>query len=65
MTLITLDNGTRVRMVGRYDCCAYSDVNAYLLHPELVDRGIIGVGTTDGYTRWHIYADYGDFRADG
>jgi hypothetical protein len=26
----------------------------------LVDHIILGVGTTDGYTTWHVYADAGD-----
>jgi hypothetical protein len=30
------------------------------LHPERVDHIITGVGTTGGYTTWHIYADMGD-----
>ena len=59
-TIITLDNGTRVKMVGVSDCCAYSEVNAFLLHPESVDHAIMGVGTTGSYTKWHIFADYGD-----
>ena len=25
-----------------------------------MDHVILGVGTTDGYTTWHIYADFGD-----
>lgn len=60
MTVLTLDDGTRVKMRGRSDCCAHADVEAFLLHPEMVDHVITGVGTTDGYTTWHIFADYGD-----
>lgn len=59
-TVITLDNGQRVRLVGTGDCCAYTEVEEFLLHPELVDHMILGVGTTEGYTKWHIYADLGD-----
>lgn len=59
-TVITLDNGQRVRMVGDSDCCAYTELEAFLLHPERVDHMITGVGTTDGYTTWHVYADFGD-----
>lgn len=59
-TIITLDDGRRVRMVGGSDCCAFTEVEAFLLHPELVDHMIVGVGTTDSYTTWHIYADLGD-----
>jgi hypothetical protein len=58
--VLTLDDGREVRMVDTYDCCASTELEAFLLHPELVDHVIIGVGTTDGYTRWHIYADMGD-----
>lgn len=57
---ITLDNGMQVDLVNTDDCCAYTELNAFLLHPEQVDHIITGVGTTDGYTTWHIYADMGD-----
>lgn len=58
--VITLDSGKRVKLVGGDDCCAYTELEGFLLHPERVDHMITGVGTTDGYTRWHIYADMGD-----
>lgn len=58
--IITLDNGTNVKLVEGGDCCAYTEVRGFLLHPELVDHIITGVGTTDGYSRWHIFADMGD-----
>lgn len=58
--VITLDNGQQVEMVGQSDCCAYTELSEFLLHPELVDHVITGVGTTDGYTKWHIFADAGD-----
>lgn len=58
--VITLDNGKRVVMVEIDDCCAYTEVETFLLNPDLIDHVIIGVGTTDGYTTWHIYADLGD-----
>jgi hypothetical protein len=57
---ITLDNGKRVDLADTDDCCAHTDLAAFLLHPERVDHIITGVGTTDGYTTWHIYADMGD-----
>lgn len=59
LTLI-LDNGKRVRLVGGDDCCAYTEVQDFLLNPNMVDHAITGVGTTDGYTSWHIFADKGD-----
>lgn len=57
---LTLDNGKRVTLADTGDCCAYTELEAFLLHPERVDHIITGVGTTDGYTTWHIYADAGD-----
>lgn len=57
---ITLDDGTRVEVANSDDCCAFTDLQAFLLHPERIDHVITGVGTTDGYTTWHIYADMGD-----
>ena len=59
-TVITLDNGKKVRLVGGSDCCAFTEVEAFLLHPEMVDHMVLGVGTTGEYTTWHIYADLGD-----
>lgn len=60
VTVITLDNGKEVELAGTGDCCAYTEVESFLLHPEMVDHIITGVGTTDGYQTWHIYADMGD-----
>ena len=58
--VITLDNGKRVQLADTDDCCAYTELDTFLLHPERVDHIITGIGTTDGYTTWHIYADMGD-----
>ena len=58
--IITLDDGTQVRLKDTNDCCAFTELESFLLHPDKVDHVIMGVGTTDGYTRWHIYADMGD-----
>lgn len=58
--VITLDDGTAVCLADTSDCCAYTELNAFLLHPDKVDHVIMGVGTTDNYTTWHIYADWGD-----
>jgi hypothetical protein len=59
-TRITLSNKRSVYLVDTDDCCAFTQLEKFLLHPELVDHVIVGVGTTDGYTTWHIYADAGD-----
>ncbi len=58
--VLTLDDGTRVALADTDDCCAYTELEQFLLHPEHVDHMITGVGTTEGYTRWHIFADMGD-----
>lgn len=58
--VITLDNGTQVALANTDDCCAYTELESFLLHPELVDHIITGVGTTEGFEKWHIYADMGD-----
>lgn len=57
---ISLDNGTRVHLADTDDCCAYTDLESFLLHADKIEHVITGVGTTDGYTTWHIYADLGD-----
>jgi hypothetical protein len=59
-TVITLDDGRRVQLANTSDCCAYTELKSFLLHADRIDHLITGVGTTDGYTTWHIYADMGD-----
>ena len=61
--VITLDNGTRVRVVNSDDCCAFTELRSFWLHPEHVNHVILGVGTTGEYATWHIYADLGDILA--
>ncbi len=58
--VLTLDDGTRAALREESDCCAYTNVESFLLDPSAVDHIITGVGTTDGFTKWHIYADLGD-----
>jgi hypothetical protein len=58
--VLTLDDGHRVILADTYDCCAFTTMENFLLNPAAVDHVILGVGTTDGYTTWHIYADFGD-----
>ena len=59
-TAITLDNGKRVFLVDSDDCCAFTQLDDFLLHADKIDHIITGVGTTNGYEKWHIYADMGD-----
>lgn len=58
--VLTLDNGRRVGLIDTSDCCAYTALESFLLNPQSVDHMILGVGSTGGYTTWHIYADFGD-----
>ena len=58
--VLTLDDGRRVALVDTNDCCAYTDLEEFFLDPAAVDHVITGVATTDGYTKWHIFADFGD-----
>ncbi|MEV6684434.1 hypothetical protein AB0N28_03665 [Streptomyces sp. NPDC051130] len=58
--VITLDNGKRVELLNSSDCCAYTELNHFLTYPDRIDHVITGVGTSDGYTTWHIFADMGD-----
>ena len=57
---LTLDNGKRVILRDTDDCCAYTALEKFMLDPSSVDHIILGVGTTDSYQKWHIYADFGD-----
>lgn len=57
---ITLDDGKVVEMRGTADCCAYTELESFLLHADRIDHIITGVGTTEGYTVWHVFADFGD-----
>jgi hypothetical protein len=57
---LTLDNGKEVFLEGTSDCCAYTSLETFIFNVEKIDHVITGVGTTDGYSTWHIYADMGD-----
>ena len=58
--VLTLDDGTRVVVADTSNCCAYTALEEFFLDPASVNHAILGVGTTEGYTTWHIYADFGD-----
>lgn len=57
---ITLDTGVSVYLAGGSDCCAYTELEAFLLHANKIDHIITGVRTEGGYTKWSIFADAGD-----
>ena len=58
--VITLDDGTCVTLRNDGDCCAFTDLESFFLNVERIRHVITGVGTTEGYTKWHIYAEMGD-----
>lgn len=58
--VITLDNGKEVVIRDSSSCCAYTELDNFLLNVENIDHVITGVGTTDGFSTWHIFADLGD-----
>lgn len=58
--IIELDDGTKVILEDSSDCCAHTTLESFLLSPGSVDHIITGVGTTDEYETWHIFADMGD-----
>lgn len=57
---LTLDDGMQVYLIDSSDCCAYTSLTNFFLNPTAVSHAITGVGTTGGYTKWHIFADFGD-----
>lgn len=59
-TVITLDDCRKVQLADTEDCSAYTELETFLLHADRIDHIITGVGTTGGYTTWHVYADMGD-----
>lgn len=59
-TVLTLDNGKQVVLENTNDCCAFTEVENVIHHLDKIDHVITGVGTTDEFERWHIYADFGD-----
>lgn len=58
--ILTLDTGKKVKLVGESDCCAYTYLDSFWIDPSSVDHMILGVGTTEDYNVWHIFADFGD-----
>lgn len=58
--IILLDDGTEVELFDTNDCCAYTALESFLLNADKIDHAILGVGTTDEYNTWHIFADFGD-----
>jgi hypothetical protein len=58
--LLTLDDGRKVAMLDSSDCCAFTDIANYVERIAEYPHVITGVGTTDRFTKWHIYGELGD-----
>lgn len=58
--VLTLNDGTAFALEGSHDCCAYTDLEAFVYHPDKVDNIITAVETEGGYTKWHVLADGSD-----
>lgn len=58
--VITLDNGKAVTLANTDDCCAYTDLDNFLLNVENIDHIITGVKATDDFYTWHVFCDMGD-----
>jgi hypothetical protein len=59
-TVITLDNGTRVKLEDTSDCCAYTELQGFFLNPQNVDHVITGVRTENDFHHWFIMAETAD-----
>jgi hypothetical protein len=59
-TALLLDTGQIVWMGEQGDCCAYTDLEEIIDVLPSIEHVITGVGTSEGYTTWHIYANMGD-----
>jgi hypothetical protein len=57
---ITLDTGHTVTLAPSGDCCAYTELEAFIFNADKIDHIITGVSTEGNYTKWHIFADAGD-----
>lgn len=54
-TFLTLSDQTVAVLVEFSDCCAYTSLDVFKLLDT--DHAITGVGTTDGFNTWFIYAE--------
>lgn len=54
-TILTLSDQTLAVLVEVGDCCAYTSLDAFKLLDT--EHAITGVGTTDGFNTWFIYAE--------
>lgn len=53
---LTLDDGTKVNVSGHGDCCAYAELDGFLLYSEATEMVITNVSTEDHYQKWFVLA---------
>ena len=58
--VLTLSDGTAFAIQDTDDCCAFTELKAFIYHPDKVDNIITAVETEGGYTTWHVLADGSD-----
>lgn len=57
--ILTLADGSEVRIYPLDDCCAFAEIDRLLLHPENIEHVITGVKVEENYQKWYILADLG------
>lgn len=58
--VVTLSDGSAFAIENTDDCCAYTELEAFIFHPDKVDNIITSVESENGYTKWHVLADGSD-----
>lgn len=58
--VVTLSDGSAFAIQNTDDCCAYTELEAFIFHPDKVDNIITSVESENGYTKWHVLADGSD-----
>lgn len=58
--VLTLSDGTAFAIEDTDDCCAYTELEAFIYHPDQVENVITAVETENGYSKWHVLADGDD-----
>lgn len=54
--VLTLDTGKKVRLLTASDCCANSELRAFIYSAPEVPHVITSVATSDDFDKWHILA---------
>lgn len=60
VTVFTLDDGSQVELINTNDCCAFTKLENIVEKLPFMDHIITDVVSSDGYSKWHIIADFGE-----